>query len=240
MAKPKYSKAIALSKEPFRLWYEFLKRAKAKGMKVHKDYAEWGDTSIGFDRWWAERGSDLISVVANGVELATDQTKDDDNYYLFAIPKHLSARQTRVEAESLMKRLKEKDGQVKLNTRWRITEGKGLKAESYRAYIHTLDCRDKLVKRAIKEGRSEKDVKAVHVLAELRQYYISKHVRYKGKGDLMPHRVTHGDGGYETDPSKIITDERDSRVAIDSINAVRDYLKKAEAILEIVAKGSFP
>ncbi len=240
MAKPKYSKAIALSKEPFRLWYEFLKRAKAKGMKVHKDYAEWGDTSIGFDRWWAERGSGLISVVANGVELATDQTKDDENYYLFAIPKHLSPRQTRVEAESLMKRLKEKDGQVKLNTRWRISEGKGLKAESYRGYIHALDCRDKLVKQAISGGKNEKDVKAVHVLAELRQYYIKKHERYKGKGDLMPQRITHGDGGYETDASKIVTDHSDPKVATDSINAVRDYLKKAEATLENVAKGIFP
>ena len=69
MAKPRYSKAIALSKEPFRLWYEFLKRAKAKGMKVHKDYAEWGDTSVSFKKWWEQHGSGLISVVANGVEL---------------------------------------------------------------------------------------------------------------------------------------------------------------------------
>jgi hypothetical protein len=240
MAKPRNSKAIALSKEPFRLWYEFLKRAKAKGMKVHKDYAEWGDTSIGFDRWWTERGSELISVVKNGVELATDQTIDDENYYLFAIPKHLSARQTRVESENLMKRLKEKDGQVKLNSRWRITDGSSLRAESYRAYIHALDCRDKLVKRAIREGKTEKEVKAVHVLAALRLFYIKKHERYKGKGDLMPQRITHGDGGYETDASKIVTDHSDPRVATDSINAVREYLKKAEATLQNVANGTFP
>jgi hypothetical protein len=240
MAKPRYSKAIALSKEPFRLWYEFLKRANAKGMKVHKDYGEWGDTSVSFKRWWNERGSGLISVVANGVELATDQTKDDENYYLFAIPKHLSARQTRFESENLMKRLKAKDGQVKLNTRWRITEGSSPKAESYRAYIHALDCRDKLVKQAIREGKSEKDVKAIHVLAALRLYYIKKHDRYEGIGDLMPQRLTHGDGGYETDASKIVTDHSDPRVATDSVNAVREYLKKAEATLQNVAKGFFP
>lgn len=240
MAKPRYSKAIALSKEPFRLWYEFLKRAKAKGMKVHKDYAEWGDTSVSFNKWWEQHGSGLISVVANGVELATDQTIEDENYYLFAIPKHLSARQTRVEAEGLMKRLKAKDGQVKLNTRWRITEGSSLKAESYRAYIHALDCRDKLVKQAIRDGKSEKDVKAVLVLAALRLYYIKKNERYKGKGDLMPHRLTHGDRGYETDASKIVTDQRDLKDATDSVNAVREYLKRAEATLQNVANGSFP
>jgi hypothetical protein len=240
MAKPRYSKAIALSKEPFRLWYEFLKRAKAKGMKVHKDYAEWGDTTVSFNKWWEHHGSGLISVVANGVELATAQTIDDENYYLFAIPKHLSARQTRVEAEGLMKRLKAKDGQVKLNTRWRITEGSSPKGESYRAYIHALDCKDKLVKQAIRDGKSEKDVKAVQVLAALRLYYIKKHERYKGKGDLMPQRITHGDGGYETDASKIVTDHSDPKVATDSINAVREYLKKAEATLQNVANGTFP
>jgi hypothetical protein len=57
----------------------------------------------------------------------------------------------------------------------------------------------------------------------------------------MPYRIMHGDGGYETDPSKIIvSDHSDPRVATDSINAVRDYLKKADAILKNVAMGVFP
>ena len=59
MAKPKYSKAVALSKEPFRLWYEFLKRAKANGLKVHKDYAE--NIVVGF----ARLAGRSIGIVAN-------------------------------------------------------------------------------------------------------------------------------------------------------------------------------
>jgi len=241
MAKPKHSKTLALNKEPFRLWYEFLKRAKARGMKVSKDYIEWGDTSMIFDKWWLAHGVNLVPIVATGVALASKETMHDDNYYLFAIPKHLSPRQTRVEAEFLMKKLKVEYGEVKLNTRWRLTEGANPRYESMRAYLHALDCKDKLIKQAIAAGKSAKDVKVVDVLAALRLYYIKKHDRYKGKGDAMPYRLTHGDGGHETDPKKIIvSDHSDPKVATDSINAVRDYLKKGEALMQTVAAGSFP
>jgi hypothetical protein len=241
MATTRYSKALALNREPFRLWYEFLKRAKARGMKVSKDYIEWGDTSTTFDKWWATHGSKLICVVANGVNLATETTKNDNNYYLFAIPKHLSPRQTRVEAESLMKRLKSEHGEIKLNTKWRLAEDAAPKLDSYRTYLHTIDCKDKLVKAAIAKGGTEKEVKLVEVLASLRLYYIKKHERYKGKGDAMPYRLMHGDGGHETDPTKIVvSDHSHPKVVTQSINAVRDYLRKGEEILERVAKGQFP
>lgn len=241
MATKRTPKARALDKEPYRLWYEFLNRAKARGMKVSKDYAEWGDTSVGFRPWWSDRGSKLMRVVANGVDLATAQTISDSNYYLFAIPKHLSPRQTRDEAEKLMKRLKAEHGQIKLTARWRLSEDAALKLESMRAYLHALDCHDKLIKKAIEEGKTAKDVKMVEVLAALRLYYIKKAERYKLKGDQMPQRLTHGDGGHETDPSKIIvSDHAHPKVATQSINAVREYLKKGNEILERVSKGYFP
>lgn len=241
MATRRFPKARALNKEPYRLWFEFLKRAKARGMKVHKDYGEWGDTNMGFDRWWKSHGSNMFNIVANGVDLVSEGTAHDDNYYLFAIPKHLSPRQTRDEAEKLMKRLKSEHGQIKLKARWRIADDAAPKCESIRIYIHALDCKDKLIKQAISEGRSAADVNVVHILAELRHYYIKKHERYRGEGDAMPYRIMHGDGGYETDPSKIVvSDHSDPKVATDSINAVRDYLKKADAILKNVASGVFP
>lgn len=242
VATKRTRKAQGLNKEPYRLWFEFLKRAKARGMTVSKDYAEWGDTSVGFRRWWTERGSKLITVVANGVDLANSQTINDSNYYLFAIPKHLSPRQTRDEAEKLMKKLKSEHGEIKLNLRWHLSEdAAALKVESYRAYLHALDCHDKLVKKALAEGKTAKDVKLVEVLAALRLYYIKKHERYKGEGDFMPQRLTRGDGGHETDPSKIIvSDHSNPKVATQSINGVRDYLKKGNEILGRVAKGNFP
>jgi hypothetical protein len=122
-----------------------------------------------------------------------------------------------------------------------MTEDAAPKLESFRAYMHALDCHAKLVKQTLAEGKSEKDVRPVEVLGALRLYYIKKHERYKGKGDLMPHRLTHGDGGHVTDPTKIIvSDHSDPKVATQSINAVRDYLKKGEELLERVAQGCFP
>jgi hypothetical protein len=241
MATKRIPKALALKKEPYRLWYEYLKRAKARGLKVSKDYAEWGDTSIGFDRWWSSHGCKMFTIISNGVDLATEATVHNDNYYLFAIPKHLSARQTRDEAEKLMKRLKVEHGQHKLNARWRLSEDAAPKLDSYRAYLHALDCEMKLVDKAIVDGKTAKDVKLVEVLGALRLFYIKKHERYKGKGDAMPYRLMHGDGGYETDPTKIVvSDHAHPKVATQSINAVRDYLKKGNEILERVSKGQFP
>ena len=241
MATRRFPRARALDREPYRIWYEALKRAKARGMEVHKDYVEWGDTSIGFDRWWREHGHTVITIVANGVDLVNEATVNDGNYYLFAIPKHLSPRQTRDEAERLMKKLKAEHGQFKLDARWRLTENASPKLASYRAYLHALDCRDALVKKALEEGKSEKDVKPVHVLAALRLYYIKKAERYKFKGDQMPVILTHGDGGHQTDPDKIIvSDHSDPKVATQSINAVREYLKRGEELLQRVASGNFP
>jgi hypothetical protein len=78
-------------------------------------------------------------------------------------------------------------------------------------------------------------------LAALRLYYIKKGERYKFKGDPMPQRLTHGDGGHETDSSKIVvSDHSDPKVATDSINAIREYLKKGEKMLNNVASGTFP
>ena len=84
-------------------------------------------------------------------------------------------------------------------------------------------------------------MKPVHVLAALRLYYIKKAERYKFKGDQMPVILTHGDGGHQTDPDKIIvSDHSDPKVATQSINAVREYLKRGEELLQRVASGNFP
>lgn len=233
--------ATSLKVEPYRLWFEYLKRAKARGMKISKSYCEWGDTDLSFKRWWDTHGRRIFTVVSNGVELANSVTLTDKNYYLFAIPKHLSPRQTRDSAERLMKKLKSADGNIMLTNKWRLSDDATLRLESYRTYLHTIDCYDKLISIAVREGRSHKDVQMVEVLAALRLYYIKKHQRYKGDGDFMPQRLTHGDGGYETDPTKIIvSDHANPKVATQSINAIRDYLKKGNELLERVSKGYFP
>lgn len=233
-------KNAVLRKEQYRLWYEFLKRAKQRKMRVSKTYNEWGDTSIGFDRWWRDCGSKIISEVANGVHVATDDSVANDNYYLISIPKHISPRLARVQTEELMKELKKQHGTPKL--KWQLTDGKMPHWESVRAYLHALDCQDMLVKQAIESGGSAKDVKSKQVLAALRDYYIKKSIRYKNLGDRAPMRIFHG--GRTTDPNLILDDPTQSASDLsdpqDAINAVSDYLRKANNILLAVKDGRFP
>ena len=234
------AKNAVLRREQYRLWYEFLKRAKQRGMRVSKTYDEWGDTSIGFDRWWRDHGSKIISEVANGVHLATDESVANDNYYLIAIPKHISPRLARVQTDELMKSLKKQHGTPKL--KWQLTEGKMPHWELVRAYLHALDCQETLVKRAVASGGSAKDVKSKQVLAALREYYIKKSIRYKNVGDRAPMRIFHG--GRTTDPDLILNDPTQSTSDVsdpqDAIAAVSDYLRKANKILLAVRDGRFP
>jgi hypothetical protein len=234
------AKNAVLRREQYRLWYEFLKRAKHQKLKVSKSYDDWGDTSIGFDRWWRDCGSKIISEVANGVHVATDASLHNDNYYLVAIPKHISPRLARVQTEQLMKELKKQHGTHKFS--WQLTEGKMPHWQSVRAYLHALDCQDMLVKQAVESGGSAKDVKSKHVLAALREYYIKKSIRYKNTGDPAPLRLFHG--GRTTDPDLILHDPTQSTSDLsdpqDAINAVSDYLRKANKILLAVRDGKFP
>ena len=234
------AKNAVLRKEQYRLWYEFLKRAKQRNMRVSKTYDEWGDTSMGFDRWWRDHGSKIVSEVVNGVHVATDDAKANDNYYLVAIPKHISPRLARVQTEQLMKELKKQHGTPKL--RWQLTEGKMPHWQLVRAYLHALDCQDMLVKQAMESGGSAKDVKSKHVLAALREYYIKKTARYKNVGDRAPLRIFHG--GRATDPDLILNDPTQSTSDVsdpqDAINAVSAYLRNANKILLAVKDGRFP
>ena len=234
------AKNAVLRREQYRLWYEFLKRAKHQKLKVSRSYDEWGDTSIGFDRWWRDCGSKIISEVANGVHLATTASLDNDNYYLVAIPKHISPRLARVQTDQLMKELKKQHGTPRL--KWQLTEGKMPHWESVRAYLHALDCQDMLVKQAVASGGSAKDVKSKQVLAALREYYIKKSIRYKNVGDPAPMRIFHG--GRTTDPDLILNEPTQSTSDLsdpqDAINAVSAYLRNANKILLAVKDGRFP
>jgi hypothetical protein len=55
----------AQKREPYRLWFEFLKLAlKDKTLTVDEDfYKPWGSvTDVDFDAWWASHWQDLFSV----------------------------------------------------------------------------------------------------------------------------------------------------------------------------------
>ena len=178
--------------------------------------------------------------MANGVHVATAASLDNDNYYLVAIPKHISPRLARVQTEQLMKELKKQHGTTRL--KWQLTDGKMPHWQLVRAYLHAFDCQDMLVKQAVASGGSAKDVKSKHVLAALREYYIKKSIRYKNVGDPAPMRIFHG--GRTTDPDLILNDPTQSTTDLsdpqDAINAVSAYLRNANKILLAVKDGRFP
>lgn len=228
-------------RQSYRVWFDYLNYAKSRGFKVAKDYEEWGDTSTTFTKWWDSVGASLSNTVANNVDLANTENRNNDNYYLFAIPKHLSARQVREQSEALIKALQAEHGKPTLQTKWRLSSDVTPKLEHYKSYLRAVQCRDELKDRKISEGLEDTKVEFVEVLAALRSLYQLKFRKYKEHADLLPHRLTHGDGGHETDPNKIIvSDHTDPRVATQAINGVREYMIKGDSTLENVIKGQFP
>ena len=228
---------VSQGKEPYRLWFQFLKLAlQSKEFKVKKaKYAEWGDVqNVAFDKWWREIGSKLICLGNSGVHVTTAATCDTDLYHLVAIPRTLSPTAARDQVLKLMKDLGNVEGGI--SHKWKLTEGNELKVKSVRAYLHTYTAQAKLIKQALANGGKESDVKGKHVLCEVRSYYNKKIERYKNnnyKVDSMPMRLFHG--GNITDVNKI-----DSDSAEDALKAVNEYLRKAKLILTSVQNGTFP
>jgi hypothetical protein len=69
--KNKLRSTRSQSKEAYRLWFEFLRRAIAEDKsKVKLDlYKEWGDVeSYKFEKWWAEIGQRVIEQRPSVVE----------------------------------------------------------------------------------------------------------------------------------------------------------------------------
>ncbi len=229
--------AVNQGKEPYRLWFQFLKLAQQNSdFRVKKTkYTEWGDIqNVSFRKWWSDIGSKLITLGSVGVHVTTAATCDTDIYHLVAIPRTISPTTARDQVLKLMKELVKTEGGGSL--KWKLTEGKQLKVESVRAYLHTYEAQAKLIKQALANGGKASDVKAMHVLCEVRSYYNKKKERYKNNlipVDSMPVRLTNG--GNITDVSLIDPDD-----SHEALKAVNEYLRKAKNILTNVANGEFP
>jgi len=224
-------------KEPYRLWFQFLKLAlQNKEFTVKKaKYAEWGDVeNVAFDKWWREKGSKLICLGNNGVHVTTAATCDTDLYHLVAIPRTISPTAARDQVLKLMMELGAVEGGI--SHKWKLTKGSELKVKSVRAYLHTYEAKAKLIKQAVANGGKASDVKGKHVLCEVRSYYNKKNARYKNNTyqvDPMPMRLLNG--GNITDVKLINPDS-----AEDALKATNEYLRKAKEIMTNVQNGTFP
>jgi hypothetical protein len=229
--KTAHSKARRDSREAFRLWFEFLRRAIAEDKsKVRLDlYAEWGDVTAykSFDAWWREVGVHLIHTEPQTLEHVAEGVADD-GCYLVRVPKTMTSTQMGNEVRKYFIAL----GHVPQKaSSLRVTEGKEIRPVPFRAYLHTYDQQRKLVERA--DG---KKVTAKDVLVAVRKFYLEREEKWKKSGrkvDTIPSSIVDGMDGSNIDEAKWL----DSPVAINTINR---YLKNARAIIEAVKVGRFP
>jgi hypothetical protein len=139
------------SKESYRLWFEFLKRAIAKDKRSVKLslYKSWGDVeNLSFNKWWIEIGSKVINLDSiSKLEFATD-TDANESSYLVRIPKSLTSTQAATQLRELLTTSKHKPITEKASLR--VTDRVEIRHSTYRAYLHTYDRYKELVENSEK------------------------------------------------------------------------------------------
>jgi hypothetical protein len=220
------------SKESYRLWFEFLKRALAHdraSVKMHL-YKSWGDVeSYKFDKWWTEIGSHVINLdIKSNVEIATD-TQADESSYLIRVPKSLNSTQAATQLRLLLTKHGHKPLVEKSNLK--INGDNEIRHSVFRAYIHTYDRHRELVLK-----NDGKKVTNKETLIAVRKFYITRYAKYKNRNRLADNL-----------PMPLYTamnmDNLDDVHVLDSttaISAVARYLREAEKIIDAVKKGTFP
>jgi len=222
----------ANSKEAYRLWFEFLKRAIANpSIKVNqKVYKEWGDvTNYKFDKWWTEIGSKVIDLDAqSNVTFAKDGALEDSSY-LVRIPKTLTSTEAANQIRQLL--IESNHKQVVAQSKLRVRQGAEIRPPIYRAYLHTYDRQVELIAKS--DG---KRVTAKDVLIAVRKFYLARSVRYKNnhwKVDNLPSNL-------HTAMNLDNLEDVDVLASAQATATISRYIKEANNIIEYVAKGKFP
>ena len=218
------------SKEAFRLWFEFLKRAIAEDPSDvdMKYYADWGDiANYSFTKWWKEVGETITARHTNDAEFVSNGSADESSY-LIRVPKSYTSTQI---GEKVRKLLIEANHQPIKRSSAQLQEGLQIRPLIYRAYLHTYDENKKLEKLS-KDGKVTKR----ELLVALRKYYIQKQKRYANnifKVDSLPAGII---GNFDPkDPDKF-----DVLAEAQATANVAKYLREAKAIIEAVKVGRFP
>jgi hypothetical protein len=213
----------ANSKEAYRLWFEFLKRAiDNPNVKVElKHYKAWGDVSkYKFDKWWKEIGSKVIDLNSQStVSFAIDGTIEEGSY-LVRIPKTLTSTEAANQLRQLL--LESNHKQVVLQSKLKIRHGAEIRPPTYRAYLHDKS-----------EG---KKVTAKQVLIAVRKFYIARAIKYKNSNrriDKLPSNL-HTAINFDN------LEDVDVLASAQATSTISRYLKETNKIMETVAKGVFP
>jgi len=222
----------ANSKEAYRLWFEFLRRAIANpNVKVNLAlYKAWGDVSeFKFNEWWTEIGSKVIDLDANSnVSFALDGATEDSSY-LIRVPKTLTSTEAANQLRQLL--LDSHHKAVIRKSELQVRIGAEIRPPIFRAFLHTYDRHVELMEMA--DG---KKVGYKELLIAVRKFYITRAKRYKNnirKVDNLPSNL-HTAINFDN------LEEVDVLATAQAIATVGRYLKQANEIIESVANGKFP
>lgn len=232
MVTPAPNKPRSQSREAYRLWFEFLRRAIAANReRVKLDlYREWGDVASfkSFDAWWRELGSKIISLHPDSVERVAEGTEDASTY-LLRVPKSMSSTEI---GNEVRKYLMMQGHQAQRSSALRVTEGKEIRPQTYRAYLHTYDLQKKLEQRS-----SCQRVKGKELLVALRKFYLERERRYKNNSTI---RVDKLPAALISGMNRGDLEEVDVLANATALNAVSRYVREANRIIAAVSEGRFP
>jgi hypothetical protein len=97
----------AQQKEPYRLWFEFLKLAlKDSSIKVDKKkYVAWGDIEhIKFDEWWDTKWQELFAVDIGVYEISNiDEFNKSENEIIVRIPLYQTPKKSLDQISTILK-----------------------------------------------------------------------------------------------------------------------------------------
>jgi hypothetical protein len=220
------------SKESYRLWFEFLKRAIAEDKRTVKLglYKPWGDVAnLSFNKWWTEIGSKVINLDSKSkLEFVTD-TATDDFSYMIRVPKSLTSTQAATQLRELLTSSKHRP--ISEKTSLRVADGVEIRHSTYRAYLHTYDRHKELVEKSNGEKITNKET-----LIAVRKFYLARREKYKNHNrevDRLPSSLW--------DDLKL--DNLDDVSVLDSAKSLATigrYLREANLIIGAVKIGKFP
>jgi hypothetical protein len=222
----------ANSKEAYRLWFEFLKRAiDNPNVKVElKYYKAWGDvTKYKFDDWGKDIGSKVIDLDGQStVSFASDGATEEGSY-LVRIPKTLTSTEAANQIRQLL--IESNHKQVVLPSKLKIRHGAEIRPLTYRTYLNTYDIWVDL------NAKSEdKKVTYKQVLIAVRKFYISratKHKNTKRRVDKLPPNLLTAINDKNLDDVDVLASSQ-------AIATISRYIKETNKIMENVSKGFFP
>lgn len=225
------------SKEAYRIWYEFLRRALASNeCKVDaRKYTAWGDVaSTTFTRWWRDVGSQLLA--RSEVAVVDGKAQATSDVLLIAVPIALTPTDAANQLRSLLLVHYKTAAQKRPPSRAiQMTQGKEIKVRSFRAYLRTYDAYQKL-KAEIEQGTLKAKganktggkggklaVPSKMLLEEVRRVYAANARRYNKGADPLPKALAETVDNYSG-----------------ALKAIARYLKQANQIVANVATGEFP